>query len=51
MNLNILLAILEVKEIITEEEAIKIAEWLSTATQSTYYKDAQAAVKKLLDTK
>lgn len=49
MNLNIILAILEQKGIITEDEANKLADHISIATQSSYYKDAQDAVKKLLD--
>lgn len=49
MNLNIILAILEHKGIITEDEANKLADHLQVATQSSYYKDAQAVVKKLLD--
>jgi uncharacterized Zn finger protein len=48
MNPNILLAVLEQKAIITEEEAEKLAEHLANATQSAYYKDAQNVVKKLL---
>lgn len=49
MNLNIILAILEQKGIITEDEANKLADHISIATQSSYYKDAQEVIKKLLD--
>lgn len=48
MNLNILLAVLEYKELITEEQAEKLADSLATGIQSVHYKDAQALVKKLL---
>lgn len=51
MNPNLLLATLEHKGIITEEEASKLSEYIATSTQSTIYKDAQAAIKKLLDEK
>lgn len=49
MNHNLILAILEQKGIITEEEANKLADHLQVATQSSYYRDAQEVVKKLLD--
>lgn len=49
MNYNIIFAILEHKGIITEDEAIKLSDHISIATQSSYYKDAQEVVKKLLD--
>lgn len=51
MNLNILLALLEEKGIIDGDEAERLADHLASGIQSTYYKDAQATVKKLLDTK
>jgi hypothetical protein len=51
MNHNAILAVLEQKAIITEEEAEKLAEHLADGIQSTHYKDAQATVKKLLDSK
>ena len=49
MNQNTILAILEHKKIITEDEAVKIAEYLQGATQSTHFVDAQRAIKTLLD--
>lgn len=51
MNQNLLLAILEAKDLITEDQANALAEYLSSGVQSMYYKDAQAAVKKILDKK
>lgn len=51
MNLNVLLAVLEHKAIITEEEAKKLAEHLQSGIQSVNYKDAFEQVKKLLDKK
>lgn len=51
MNFNVLLAILEKKGIITNDEAYKIADYLQTATQSTFYKDAELAIDKLLKSK
>jgi hypothetical protein len=48
MNLNVLLAVLEYKEIITEEQAIDLADNFANGIQSAHYKDAQAAVKKIL---
>jgi hypothetical protein len=51
MNLNVLLAVLEHKAIITSEEAEKLAERLQMGIQSVSYKDALADVKKLLKSK
>lgn len=48
MNLNVLLAILEYKEIITEEQAEELADNLANGIQSVHYKDAQTMVKKIL---
>lgn len=48
MNLNVLLAVLEYKEIITEEQAQELAENFASGIQSAHYKDAQATVKKIL---
>lgn len=51
MNLNVLLAVLEHKAIITSEEAEKLAEHLKNGIQSVSYKDALEQVKKLLKDK
>lgn len=48
MNINLLLAVLEYKEIITEEQAEKLAESFAQGIQSAHYRDAQALVKKIL---
>lgn len=48
MNFNIILAVLEYKGIITEDEAKALVEHLTNATQSSDYRDAQASVKKFL---
>lgn len=51
MNLNVILAILEHKAVITSEEAEKLAEHLMNGIQSVHYKDALDKVKKLLEDK
>lgn len=48
--MNLILAVLEVKGIISHEEAEKLAEYSSHAPQSSRYKDMLEAVKKLTDT-
>lgn len=48
MNINLLLAVLEYKEIITEEQAEELANNLENGIQSVHYKDAQVFVRKLL---
>lgn len=48
MNINLLLAVLEYKELITEEQALELAENFSKGIQSAHYKDAQATVKSIL---
>jgi hypothetical protein len=45
MNPNIILAILERKGIITQDEALATAEHVANNPQSTYYGDAQEAVR------
>lgn len=47
-NQNILLALLEIKKVITRKEAEKIAEFLATNVIPSHYKDAVAAVKEAL---
>jgi hypothetical protein len=49
MNFNVILAIFENKGIITEDEAIAIAEYLAQSPQSTHYVDAQRDIAKLLE--
>lgn len=48
--MNLILAVLEVKGIISNEEAEKLAEYASHAPQSYRYKDMLAEVKQLTDT-
>lgn len=48
MNVNLLLAVLEYKEIITEEQAEELADDFAKGIQSAHYKDAQATVKRIL---
>lgn len=48
MNFNIILAVLEYKGILTEDEAKALVEHLTNATQSSDYRDAQASIKKFL---
>jgi hypothetical protein len=48
VNLNIILALLEHKKVITKDEADEVSGYLERGIQSSYYKDAQAAIKKLL---
>lgn len=48
MNQNMLIAVLQAKGIINEDEAYKLVDFLSNSPVPSYYKDAQAAVKKLL---
>lgn len=48
MNLNVLLAVLEYKDIITEEQARELSDNFANGIQSAHYKDAQAVVKKIL---
>lgn len=50
MNINILLGILEVKGIVSHDEAVRVAEHVANAPQSTYYQDGLDAVITLLDT-
>jgi hypothetical protein len=50
VNLNLILALLEAKKVITHEEAEEVSGYLERGIQSSYYKDAQATIKKLLDT-
>jgi hypothetical protein len=48
MNLNIIVALLETKGIITHDEAEKLVAYLANSPQPTDYRDAISEVKLLL---
>lgn len=49
MNMNLLIAVLEAKGIISHDEAMRLVENLNNAPQATFYTDALATVKRLTD--
>lgn len=48
MNFNAILAILQIRGIISETEAIAVAEHVAHAPQSTYYKDALEKISEVV---